>query len=271
MFIRFFSRLLVLAVSLGLAACGGGGSEPDHWSEFGNGVWEGFPPEVERKIRTMPAPSVPQVANSQDPAFFPFGMQSEQYRTPGWMQANGFTHGVVMLNAVTVYPRDDGYTAMVEIRAMRLLCRNRSTKAVNVQAEMRVGRGQVGEDGFKFETYHRSPGWFTSGIATTKITPTMSGIAAVIDPRANPHGIFHAWTNPRFELQPNCDYFVSVDARITGDARLQIGMDYWRGPWVDYNWYSDGCVTSNNCQGFLGPWQGDTKGFFVTLYAPFHP
>lgn len=264
---RLFLSALIAILALG--ACGGGGDDDDPWADFDNTEWEGFPlKQEERKLPTIPGPTFPQGIAGDDPAFFPYGMLSPQYQPPQRMADLGFTHAVPMLNATMVYPRDDGYTALIELRAIRLICQDPKTLVETLRVEVRVGAGQAGQQGLKWETYNRGPRWFTSGVASTKVNPSWSAIAGVVNLRANPTGIYHAWLDPRIEAPRGHPCVVEVDARITGDARLQVGLDYWKGPWSDYNHYSDGCITSNNCQAYLGLWHGDTGGVFRTIRAP---
>lgn len=259
-----------LVFALTLVGCGGGGSDPpDPWTEFSNTQWEGFP-LAERQLPPIPGPLVPEVVKPGDTAFFPLGMLSPLYNPPRMVEL-GFIHAVPMINAVTAYSRDRGFTATVEIRAIRLVCENITSHVKTIRADVHIGRGQAERQTgqLKWDTYNRGPGWFTSGIATTKVRPTYTDFALVANLRDNPGGIYHAWLDPRVAVKAgeHCD--VEVDVRITGDARLQVGLDQWRGPWLDYNHYSDGCVTSNNCQAYLGRWHGDTGGFFQTIRAPF--
>lgn len=255
-----------------LSACGGGGSDShDAWQDFNNRPWEEFPLAGKQVSDKANEPRIPQEVRSPNPAFFPDETVSQQYLTPNWMAQHGFTHGVVMINATMVYPRDRGFTALVEIRNMRFICRDPTTGGLKFQQEVRIGLNQEGAQGhFVSETYSREPGWFTSGVAQTKMVPKYTSVAAAIDLRTNPMGIFHAWTEPRFEFQPGCDYLVEVTARVTGDARIQVGMDSWKGLSSEYNGWSEGCATSNNCQAFLGDWWGDTAGLFITFRAPIH-
>lgn len=249
-----------------LIACGGGGSDP--WEEFGNAEWEGYP-FAGRTLPPVPGPLAPETAVENDIAFFPEETVSPNYQPPGLMASKGLTHVVGMLNAATVYNHDRGFTALIELRWVRLIRRDPLTGVETVAEDIRIGRNQAGALGrLEWDTFNREPDWFRSEIAAKKIIPAFTDIAAFINLRDNPKGIYHAWTAPRHLVVPGQLYFVEVLARITGDARLQLGMDYWRGPSARYNWYSSTCLDSNNCQAYLGDWHGDTGGFFRTIRAP---
>ncbi len=214
-------------------------------------------------------PTIPQGVAATDTAFFAAESIAPEYQPPQLMADNGFNYNVGMLNAVTVYPCDRGKAATVELKALRVIRKDPNTGYETVEQLVTFGRGFNQPNGLVYRTFYREPGWFTSGAPETQ--PTLASIGNqtyAIDLRSIPKGIFHAWTNPRVAAVPGHPYFIEVVVRVTGDARLQLGMDYWRGSVSDYTGWTPGCTGSNNCQAWLSGWLGDTKGKFVTWRTP---
>ncbi len=214
------------------------------------------------------SPTIPQGVATGDTAFFATETIAPEYQPPSNMYNQGFNYLVGMLNAVTVYPCDRGKAAKIELNSLRVIQRDFVGVETVVQ-HVTFGRGWQKPNSLVYKTFYREPGWFTSGAPEAQ--PTLASIAQqtyAVDLRSIPKGIFHAWTNPRTPAIPGYAYFVEVVVRVTGDARLQLGMDYWRGSDSDYTGWTPGCTGSNNCQAWLSNWLGDTKGKFVTWRAP---
>ena len=213
-------------------------------------------------------PTVPQGVAADDGAFFPQETISAEYRPPQKMATLGFDHLLGMLSAATVYPCDRNKTALIEFQWIKLIRKDPLSGYETVEQIVSFGSAYGLPNGMEWKTFNRTPKWYISG--EPAIQPSVASIVNqvyTIDLKAIPKGIFHAWSNPRLPAVPGHGYFVEVMARITGDARLQLGMDYWKGS-LDYNGWSEGCLTTNNCQAWLSSWYGDTKGRFVTLRAP---
>jgi hypothetical protein len=83
-----------------------------------------------------------------------------------------------------------------------------------------------------------------------------------------PLRIYHGWTEPRLVLDPAQRYRLEVEAKITGSARLQFGIDYWRDAKSDYAGWDAACVHSTNCEGWVSDWQSDTADAFRIFRAP---
>ncbi len=214
-------------------------------------------------------PTVPQGVAAGDPAFFASETIAPEYRPSQLMADNGFNYLVGMLNIVTVYPCDRGKAATVELKALRVIRKDPNSGYETVEQLVTFGNGWNLPNGLVYKTFYRQPGWFTSGEPT--IQPTLVGIGKqiyTVNVKSIPKGIYHAWTAPRVAAVPGHPYFVEVVVRVTGDARLQLGMDYWRGSTSDYTGWTPGCTGSNNCQAWLSNWLGDTRGKFVTWRAP---
>lgn len=181
---------------------------------------------------------------------------------------DGFGAAVGWINAATESPCVTSRTAAeIEIRSIRLIARTNETGSETVVKEVTFD----GNDASAFERalYPRVPKWFgeTEGSSDQNIDQVKDGIFFVDLSRAS-RRVYHAWTAPRSLAVPNATYFVEVTAKITGEARLQLGVDYWRDSEVPYNGYDDHCNGTNNCEAWISDWYGDTRGQFVTFRAP---
>lgn len=204
-----------------------------------------------------------------DPAFFAKEVIEPMYQEPGRMQSLGFTHLVGMWNMVTVLACDRGREAGVEFRALRIIERDRESGSERVAQAIVFDEQSWGQvAGVDYTLYHREP-WFTSGM------PEREPIVAAVEDGVYrlsshfiPRAIIHGWTEPRLPVVPGKQYLLEAEVRVTGDARLQLGMDYWRGSASQYNGWSKECLLSNNCQAWLSDWLGDTGGAFITWKVP---
>ncbi len=215
------------------------------------------------------SPTIPQGVAVEDSAFFASETIAPEYQPPQQMADVGFSYLVGMLNVVTVHPCDRGRAATVELKALRIIRKDPNTGYETVEQLVTFGNGWNLPNGLVYKTFYRQPVFFTSGEPATQ--PTLASIAKqtyTVNVKSIPRGIYHAWTNPRVPTIAGHPYFVEVVVRVTGDARIQLGMDYWRGSVSDYNGWTPGCTGSNNCQAWLSNWLGDTKGKFVTWRAP---
>lgn len=225
---------------------------------------------------TCPSPvptgnSIIPVVPAGDPAFFAQETIAPEYQPPQLMADNGFDYLVAMMNAVTVYPCDRGQLATVELKSLRIIRKDPVSGLETIEQHVTFGRGYDRPNGLRYATWYREPFWFTSGQPAPADQPVLASIANqtyAVNLRSIPKGIYHAWTNPRVPAVPGHAYFVEVVVRVTGDARLQLGMDYWRGSVTDYTGWTPGCTGSNNCQAWLSNWLGNTKGKFVTWRVP---
>lgn len=210
--------------------------------------------------------TIPIEVGSHDPAFFATQNVSPEYE---WMRSLGFTHVVGMFNVVTAESCDRGERATVELRSFSIIEEDEETGETLPVATVTFGESEM-HAGTQLEhrLFYREP-WFTSGVpAEQPIIAAVEDSVYWLNARFVPKAIIHGWTTPRVATKPGKRYLVSVEARITGAARLQLGMDYWRGEAAAYNGWSAGCETSHNCQAWLSDWHGDTQGEFVTWQAP---
>lgn len=218
------------------------------------------------------AETIPIEAGSDDPAFFAVETIEPSYAVPGRMQWLGFTHVVGMFNVVTSEACDRGEPATIELRSLALIeedIRTGDTRAVATVTF--AGDTLNGETRLEHRLFYRKP-WFTSGVpAAQPVIAAIEDGVYWLNARFVPKAIIHGWTTPRVPTEPGKRYLVEAEVRVTGAARIQLGMDYWRGAQAEYNGWSAGCETSNNCQAWLSDWLGDTGGEFVTWRAPVRP
>jgi hypothetical protein len=190
----------------------------------------------------------------------------KMYAPPQQMADAGFDHLVGWITAVTQEPcRRFVLPAKIEIRQYRIIERSAAGRE-RVAQTIDFQRGETGV--LTGELYNRVPNWYTSGKSAEQ--PHVAGPRDgkyVIDLVPATRRIYHAWTEPRIPATPGAEYFIEVEVRVTGTARLQVGIDYWKGA-LDYNGWSEGCVASNNCEAFLSEWIGNTWGRFITVRAP---
>ncbi len=212
----------------------------------------------------LPEQVIPK-AGEKGVAMWPREIIKREYQSAEWMATKEFDHVVGMLNAVTVYPCERERAATIEIQKMEIV-RFKSDGGFVTEASFRFnGPSTIRLDGAQFR---RNPEWFVSGKTVfQKPVLRLTGGTLSINLKPIPESIVHMWTEPRVKAVPGARYGILAVVRVEGDARLQFGMDYWRGS-MDYNGWSEGCATSNNCEAWLSDWIGDTKGEFQQVLMP---
>jgi hypothetical protein len=160
--------------------------------------------------------------------------------------------------------------AQIEIKSIKILRCEKETNCETVIKEATF-------NGNKWPTFERAlfpriPNWFgeTEGSRVRSyknIDKINNGVLSIDLAKISRH-IYHGWTAPRSSVDQNTLYFLEVTAKITGGAKLQIGMDYWRNLNAPYNGYDENCNGTNNCEAWISDWYGDTNGQFVTFRAP---
>lgn len=179
-----------------------------------------------------------------------------------------FSSVVGWINVVSALPCMPGKVpAVIEIRSMKLIERDKSgseTVIKDIQFVSEMEAAKAVESGL----FPRVPTWFgeTEGSTDMAIDMIQDG-AWRIDPGQASLRVYHAWTAPRSAARPGAHYFVEVETKIHGAARLELGIDYWRDAAAPYNGYDKSCQ-KNNCEAWVSDWYGDTKGQFVTIRAP---
>lgn len=200
----------------------------------------------------------------------PFGAQHKKETV--WREtAPADFHAVLaLMQVVSVAPCDvpDKEEAKLEIRAMRLIERDPSTDEEKVVSEVDDFSDQDNGTVFDGQLYPRTPSWYQGGSSEPKkgMVKKEDG-TLVIDMSKAPRFIYHGWTDPKVAAEPGKQYIVEMEVRITGLARLQMGIDYWREKGSAYNTFDSTCRQSNNCEGYLSKWFGPTDGF-KTLRVP---
>lgn len=188
-----------------------------------------------------------------------------EYQSASEMTDKGFDHLVGMLNAVTVYSCARNRPATIEIQRMEIV---RFMPEGDFITEATYNFEDKNSLVLKGEYWLRKPKWFEKQPDQKTVTFQRAGEIFLLDLAKAPENIAHVWTEPRVKVVPGARYGILAVVRVTGDARLQFGMDYWRGEASPYNGWSEGCATSNNCEAWLSDWIGDTKGEFKQVLVP---
>jgi hypothetical protein len=180
---------------------------------------------------------------------------------------SGYAAVVGFALAVTLDPsRYD--QALVELDYMRLIEKdpNSGVETVVTAEEYNDGPRALGAN--EGGLYIRIPKWFPPGDVHTPVTNAeIRGGLLIIDVAKTPDKIVHWWTD-RATVEPNHRYYVEVRVRVTGQAALQLGSDWWRTLTSSYNYYDSTCATSNNCEAWASDWIVDTKGSFIVRKVP---
>jgi hypothetical protein len=147
------------------------------------------------------------------------------------------------------------------------------------------GTASVGSGGI-FPRIHVSGGreierWYgeTDGTGETPLVYDYEGKAYNVSPDKVARRLFHNWSDPRLDNKPGARYLVEMEVKISGAARLQIGLDWWRGMADGYSGFDPECQNpksrknqsanpANNCEAWMSDWYGPTGGKFVTIRAP---
>ncbi len=214
----------------------------------------------------LPERAIPQ-AGETGVAMFPRETIKEEYRPARKMSDRGFDHLLGMWNAVTVYPCDRSRPATIEIKAFDIVRLDPETGRLITEFSIRFDRN--GSPSFAGGgQWKRLPEWFISGQPERQPTVAATRRSSfLIDLKSIPAHILHMWTD-RIPAVAGHVYGIRAEVRVTGDARLQLAMDYWKGrdsqplPWTE------DCQGMNHCEAWLGDWIGDTAGQFVTMVAP---
>lgn len=217
------------------------------------------------------APGLPErvipVAGKDGIAMFPEETIKDEYRPAKKMAERQFNHLVGMWNAVTAYPCDRGRPATIEFQEFEVVRLDPSTGKLIPELSLRFdGSGGSSFDGGG--QWHRSPEWFISGQPDRQPTVANADNGVFrVDLRSIPKAIVHMWTS-RTPAVAGHVYGIRAKVRVTGDARLQLAMDYWKGRDSEPLPWAEDCRGMNHCEAWLGNWIGDTAGQFVTVVSP---
>lgn len=184
-------------------------------------------------------------------------------------------HAVLpLLQAVTVAPCNwqSHEEATLALRAVRLIEHNPETGTERTVIEVNDFSSDE-KPLFVGRLFERVPHWYAAPaqIADPLLEEVVvhDGKELIVDVARAPQHIFHGWTEPQVETLPGMNYVVEVEAKITGMARLQIGIDYWRSIGAeDIGWKED-CSGVNHCEGYLSDWfRPSADEGWQTLRAP---
>ncbi len=193
----------------------------------------------------------------------------------------GYATVVGWINVATALPCATRAPAMVEIRAWRVIehvgSRDRVVQQVFFDSRDDAGIGsnlfpRCDPHSQASDPYGCRPKWFGETTGTNeKSIVQETGRLYLIDANQAARRNFHAWGNPRVEVvDRGARYSVEVEARITGQARLQLGTDWWRTASNPYTGWDGECEKpgrnkAGNCEAWISRWHGDTNGKFVTI------
>jgi len=222
----------------------------------------------------LPERIIPKAGEAGTAMFPEETVNAVKYRPAKKMADRGFDHLVGMLNAVTVYPCDRSRPATIEFESFEVVRLDAATNRLVPELTLRFD-GSTGSSFGGGGQWKRSPEWFISGQPDRQpMAISMTKHVFRADLKSIPENILHLWTD-RIKAVPGANYGVRAKVRITGDARLQLAMDYWRGASSGHTGWSPDCVQPtdsgarpNNCEAWLGEWIGDTGGEFVTIVSP---
>lgn len=158
--------------------------------------------------------------------------------------------------------------ALVEVDYMRLIEKDPTSGVETVVAREEYNDEPRALEANEGGLYIRIPKWFPPGDSHTPVANAeiRNGLLT-IDVAKTPDKIVHWWTN-RATAQPDHRYYVEMKVRVTGQAAVQLGSDWWRDLTIGYNHYDSTCDTSNNCEAWASDWIVDTKGSFVVKKVP---
>ncbi len=187
---------------------------------------------------------------------------------------DGFSAVLPLMQVVSVAPcawQSDQKAELV-LRAIRLIEHNPKTGEERVVTEV-SDFSSYEKPFFVGRLFERFPSWYAS--LAQVMDPVLEAVTIhrdkflVIDVARVPQQIYHGWIEPQVEAKPGMNYFVEVEVKITGLARLQIGIDYWRSIGAaDIGWKED-CNETNHCEGYLSDWFGPSLDEdWQTLRAP---
>lgn len=196
-----------------------------------------------------------------------FQKETQHYRGSQELAKKGFDHLLAWMTVVTDRPcLPVGKRAVVDVKSFHIVevtasGERRIAQSVDYQAESPVVLTGI--------LFNREPSWYVSGQPSKAVSvDSVVGNRYVVDIAKAPHLIWHPYTQPRIPANPTSHYFVEATIKIVGEARVQFGIDYWKGPSSGYTGWSQDCSTSNNCEAGLSDWHGDTRGKYVTIRAP---
>ncbi len=214
------------------------------------------------------------VLSRQTPGIFdvftvPFGAQHTKEIVWRKTAPDDFHAVLALMQVVSVAPCGipSNQEARLLIRAIRLIERDPITGTEEVVSEVNDFQSNTGAFRFDGELFPRTPSWYQGSAFEPAPDMLESGKILTIDLAKMPRFIYHGWTDPKVEARPGKNYLVEMEVNIEGQARLQMGIDYWREKDSAYNTFDEKCQQSNNCEGYLSRWFGTSDGW-QTIRTP---
>lgn len=191
----------------------------------------------------------------------PFGAQHRGEVVWRKSAPENFHAVLALMQVVSVAPcaMQPGQEAKLTIKAIRLIERDPETGGESVVTEVTDFSTEKRAFRFDGELYPRTPRWYAGGSVKPGNWLSLDGTALVIDLSQTSTSIFHGWTDPKVATRPGMTYLVEMEVKLTGLARLQMGVDYWREIGSAYNVFDAACIKSNNCEGHLSRWYGPAQ------------
>lgn len=208
------------------------------------------------------------VITSQD---VPIGAQHSEEIMWRKTAPDGFDAVLALIQAVSVTPCGTpvDQEAKLSIRAIRLIERNPATGKEQTVSEVNNFLNQ-NKTIFTAKLFQRTPIWYPPNGSVSDPPEGMTSYddkILTIDLSRAPQSIYHGWTEPQAEAKPGMMYVVEMEVNLSGLARLQIGIDYWRAVGVPDIGWDGACQKTNHCEGYLSKWYGPTNGW-QTIRAP---
>lgn len=228
--------------------------------------------EILRKFQTNPGKTcelISPIADVIDNLDVPIGAQHKSEVVWRRETPDDFRAVLPLMQVVSVAPcnfRAD-QEAKLFMRAIRLIERDPIAGTEAIVSEVNDFSTQ-GRMVFTGKLFQRIPRWY-EGESTVPLDGmiTSEDRSLVIDLSKAPDYIYHGWTEPQVEAKPGKHYLVEMEVKVTGQARLQMGIDYWRSIGADDRGWNADCSKANHCEGHLSKWFGPTDEW-QTLRTP---
>lgn len=144
-----------------------------------------------------------------------------RYKTP----PEGFNAALPWMHAF--HTGGESSTSTVEIDYLRLYAQTTEGSEILLSDEYDTHMPLSGYD--HGSTYNRYPFFFNEETDNWAMPAQIMNGSLIITPHSHRERAFHWWSSSRVEIPHNTDYLVIESrVRITGDAIVQIGLDYWK-------------------------------------------
>lgn len=195
----------------------------------------------------------------------PYGALWSEETTREQSVPEDYFYAVGWVNIATVLPCVGTKDSFVEIETFRIIEQNKAGEE-RIIFEQKFDTEK--REGFEGGLFQRLPVWFGPGESERRGVERFTTEGLLINTHQFPQAVYHGWSDPRVAIDTEAVHFVEANVRISGNARLQLGLDYWKDKETDYSGYDEECIQSENCEAFIGNWYGDTEGEFLTFRTP---